>query len=447
MVATIPRALTYSPLDGIIFVNGTIRADSPRDITSASESVYLDNSTVPGLRMINCPTSNCTWEPFETLAVCSRCTEMSSVLEWTCATTPADWLSDGLGQGPFPNVTTCGYWFNQGNQSLLMSGYVVNDEKKRSQALAMRIFSLTDADPLSRAPILGGSLHFQDIRNPILDFLVSGTPDGTQGVYANKTPILHECSLHWCVNTIEAVVEWGIHSENVTNSVQLESSPAWPWFTFNDTEGLSHNRFQTNFSLNLPPRNNTELKDNTFTVGNLTMVKSVLAMDEIAPSYNYAMNEDSDAQLRWLNGGQFFYEVPVDLPYPNDMNPWLPPNDVSALVERWAGAMSVVIRTSPGYQMVSGTAWRSQTLVKARWEWISLPLVILGASLVFLVATVIVSSNEESHVGIWKTSVIAVLANGLGDEVQRIFGPNCKMGEAKAKAKEIRCKLQMDDIV
>jgi hypothetical protein len=40
-----------------------------------------------------------------------------------------------------------------------------------------------------------------------------------------------------------------------------------------------------------------------------------------------------------------------------------------------------------------------------------------------------------------------VLANGLGDEVQRVFGTNCKMGDAKAKAKEIKCKLLHDDIV
>ncbi|QDS69498.1 hypothetical protein FKW77_006844 [Venturia effusa] len=448
MIGTIPRALTYDPSDGTFFLNGTEQRTSSRDITAFSEPVFLGNGSIPELRL-SCPTANCTWESFDTLAVCSRCMDLSYMLNWSCKTAPADWLSTvASSDDSYPNVTACGYWFHQEEETVLMSGHVVFPNDTAGEALEMRIFSFTDPYVLSRQPILGGSLHFQDIQNPILDFLVAGTPEGSAGVYANKTPTLTECNLHWCVKTVESSFAWGRHDENTTKTTQLETSKEWPWYAFNDSEGKPHNRYLANFSLTLPPRNQPDLRNNSFLVTNLTAAKTILLMDEIAPSYVVAVDKSSSSQLRWLNGGQFFFDMPQELPMPALVNPWLPPNNITAHVEKLANLMTAVIRNTPDsnnkLQLVSGTAWNTRTFVHTRWEWISLPLGLLVLSLVFLNLTVAKTSRDEQQVGIWKTSVIAVLANGLGDDVQKSFGPNCRMGEARAKSRQIKVKLQQD---
>lgn len=39
---------------------------------------------------VNCETGNCTWEPFDTLAVCNSCTDMTPFLQRDCATGDED---------------------------------------------------------------------------------------------------------------------------------------------------------------------------------------------------------------------------------------------------------------------------------------------------------------------------------------------------------------------
>jgi hypothetical protein len=266
LAGSIPRASIFDPPDGIFSVNGSQRISSPANLTINSEPFFHGDGTIPDL-LSKCPTSRCTWKPYETLAVCSKCSDVSQNLQWGCATTPSDWLSDvALSDKPYPNATACGYWFGQGNHTALMSGYVVSSNGTQGEALVTRLFPLTDPDPLSRKPIFGGTLQFSDIHNPIIDFLIAGTPDGPAGAYANKTPTLNECVLHWCVNTLESSVESGRISENIAQSVQLDTSSGWPWFTFNDSQGLTHNRYLANFSLTVPQRDQPDLKNNIFMV-------------------------------------------------------------------------------------------------------------------------------------------------------------------------------------
>jgi hypothetical protein len=80
--------------------------------------------------------------------------------------------------------------------------------------------------------------------------------------------------------------------------------------------------------------------------------------------------------------------------------------------------------------------------VKIRWIWVTLPLSLLVFSFIFLLATVIRSSRDEDTVGIWKTSALAVLFNGLGDDVQSNVGPHVRMGEARSKARDMKVHLE-----
>lgn len=50
-----------------------------------------------------CPTGRCEWPPYETLAVCSACEDISHLLEYACLQTKMDWLRDA--KGPNWNYT------------------------------------------------------------------------------------------------------------------------------------------------------------------------------------------------------------------------------------------------------------------------------------------------------------------------------------------------------
>ena len=98
---------------------------------NGTQAVPFGNGTRPDVPL-SCPTSNCTWPDYETLAVCSKCTRMeaSDVLTYACMNTTIDWSVHYTGHvkpGKMPNGTVCGYFINATSTApILMSGYVVN---------------------------------------------------------------------------------------------------------------------------------------------------------------------------------------------------------------------------------------------------------------------------------------------------------------------------------
>lgn len=126
-------------------------------------------------------------------------------------------------------------------------------------------------------------------------------------------------------------------------------------------------------------------------------------------------------------------------------NPWSREETLAERFGNIAQAMTHVIRNAPSpdgtQELMLGTSWDQRTHVFIRWGWIILPLFLLLLSLLLLIGTVVKSTREESVVGIWKTSVIAILFNGIDDSVQNSVGPNCRMTEARTRAREFTVKL------
>jgi hypothetical protein len=448
--ATIPRALSYIQPDGLFFVNGSERLSPGNSIIYYSGPLLNTlgpNQDVPSLN-VKCPTSNCTWEPFETLSICSRCEDISAYLRFGCATTPANWLSNAtsISDDPHTNITACGYSLHiEGGAPLFVSGYALNPDGTPGEALTTRIFPLTDPNPYSRQPVYGGSLRFKDIHNPIFDFFISGTPDGHPAVYANRTPVVNECVLYWCVKTVESSVYQGNHYETTTQTVQLNTQETYPWHVRNTSNG-AYVSYLANFHLALPTREQTKLYKNSFYISNVTAMQTIGLFDEYGPSYVTASNISSTPQFRWLNGGQFFDDFGQEIPMPTLSNPWLPSNiNISEHLDNWATGINTLIRnTFDGnntLQLVNGSAWAERPSLSVQWIWLVFPMALLAFSLFFLVNVIVKSSRESACIGIWKTSVIAVLFNGLGDDVQNSFGSNCTMGEARAKAETMHITL------
>jgi hypothetical protein len=445
-IATVPRATTYAAQSDFSRFNDSARLFAPRDLEAFTEEVFFNSGTLPKLN-VTCSTSNCTWEPFDTLGICSKCVDISHELKFDCLTSVAEWLpSVALTDATYPNVTACGYYLipdTPDSFPLLMNGYVVDEKGNPGEALSMRIFPFLDV--YSRQAYFGGSLHFKDFQTPISDFLIAATEGGPKGVYANETATAHECILFWCTKTIQSAYYWGQQQETTSNILPMETQDQSPWQFIQGAKGIL-TRYNSNFTRTLPSRNQPDLRNNTFSISNVTALQAVLLTDDIAPSYVVAANASDSPQIKWLNGPE--YDDPLLVPYPDSSNFWSPPNDVAARFNFLADVLTGLIRNSAGegndQAHVQGIAWDQRTGVQVRWAWFSLPVVLLVFSVVFLFVTVYKSSKDEEFVGIWKTSSIAVLFNGLGDDVQKTVGPNCRMGEARAKARVLKVKILPD---
>jgi hypothetical protein len=453
--SAIPRVVNYDPSFTPVFQFGFEVTSEDKGFAIAARDFFYDNGTQPvpfgnGTRPeipVSCPTSNCTWPEYETLAVCSSCVDVSAALNITfgCLDMTIEWSADWTGplrKIPYPNGTVCGHFMNITENPILLSGYILeeasNISRKAGEALIVRTIPLTDFD--TKMPLFqNGSISFKNIQYPILDALVASAVNGSDGVYRNEVPIVHECILSWCIQTIKSTYDWGKYSENITSThLNIPQVPGpWPWETF-EVESGTFLLYTQNVTVQpeRPEGSNTTIFNRAYELSNITVANTMNMFDDIFPSYYTAKEPGAQPVLRHKN-------------YPDgpkvrtlDFNPWQASNNVTRHMERLASAMTNVIRSSTSKVMISGNAYNKETFVSVRWEWLTLPLGLLCISFIFLAATVAKSAVERDRVGVWKTSAYATLLYGLPDDMQKKITRSSSTGTPRSKAKELKVKLQ-----
>jgi hypothetical protein len=398
---SMPRSTWYSP-NATIYLSQGIELLSPNPELEASVSRWFYAvDIVPELKQIQCPTANCTWGPFETLAICSACTDKASrLLTFGCFDEPGDWLPSPMSlnstsQGTSSeNTTSCGYFLNATSDSrVLMTSYAIERiTMKPKEALATRIFPLIDTN--TRQRYYSGSLEFQDFTKPIVDVLIVGNSD-VASIYKNSTPVAHECSLTWCVKTVTAESFFGSLTENEIRSWQNETYGIDPWRFSTSASGIEMYEYIGNVTLNPPivERQPQQAEPTTFGLTNNTMLSTIFLTDYFAPSYFTANNATSPLTCRYrtMSGNETFTV---------DYNPWAA--NTTEQISKIAEVMSITIRNTPSsegnrVETIGGIAWELRPHVKIRWLWITLPAIILVLSGLFVVSTVVKTSKEVEY--------------------------------------------------
>ncbi|KAL5115859.1 hypothetical protein ACEQ8H_006261 [Pleosporales sp. CAS-2024a] len=460
--SAIPRVTNYNPTYIPLYIQGVEQVQTDNNVDAIIKQFFYQNGTQPvsygnGTRPdipLSCPTSNCTWPIYETIAVCSKCEEVSHLLDitYSCKHTSIDWSAKWTGplsKDPFANGTVCGYFLNATSEfPILLSGWNVNTTTKGStagEALLVRTVPLTDFD--TKAPLYGdGSVNFKNIPDPILDALVASAVDGAESVYSRQPPLVHECLLAWCVQSIKSSYDWGRYSENITSRYfeKVEAHDKWPWEAVQAGDGGVYLSYNQNITLT-PPRPNADASPHTvlsesYRVSNRTMANIMYIFDDFFPS-TYSVDKGSkEPVLRFKNY--------ADGPSTRSLrfNAWLAPNNITQYMERLAGALTNAVRSSTNREMIPGEAYSRESYVSVRWEWLTLPLGLLCISFVFLAATVAKSAIEIDRLGIYKNSAYATLLYGLSDEMQHKITRSGSKSTPRAKAKELKVKLQANGV-
>jgi hypothetical protein len=231
--------------------------------------------------------------------------------------------------------------------------------------------------------------------------------------------------------------------ENVTNSVQVPST-----FSNNPWRDATSSWYQSMFSLVLPDAQAPGGYAN-FSVNNVTARAAYQAVEQIIPhswleGFPETEHEESGqafVKWQWRIVQSIFLQISEA-----NATQWLPPGNTSQLVTSLAHDMSVSLRrTAIGFTSEipqwQGDAWEQETRVHIRWAWFILPACLLLFSFLFLAVTIVRSEKGEKKIGIWKSSALAVLFNGLGEDVQDSVGTLTNLGEARARARRIHVHL------
>ncbi|CAN9085845.1 unnamed protein product [Alternaria alternata] len=366
--SSIARTVRYEPEFGVEYQNGIPIVQLDADILSVADPFFLDNGTKPmpfgnasrAEVPLSCPSSNCTWPSYETLGMCTQCVEAPELLNFTCMFTQVDWTSTlNATESSYPNATVCGYFLNSTSETpVLMSGYILGEDgKTKGEALLMRTLPLTTNS--MREPLYGdGSINFKDMRNPIVDALISGATNGSE-VYADKMPTLHECVISWCVKTIHSSYYLGTYEEEVTHVFLNETKGPYPYVTTEiPEEDIVMTDYIENVTISAPPTAQN-FSESGWGVSNDTHLYLLAIFDRIFPSFTSVANTSSEPLLRWRTGHPTQVRTKI-----LDFNPWLSPNNITRHMERMATTITNAIRSSTSSESILGQAFDNEIYVE-----------------------------------------------------------------------------------
>jgi len=221
------------------------------DFSMQSAVLYGINERVDAVTQqspFKCPTGNCTWPAYESLAVCSQCYDVSSGFERIkkYGTLFEDLHEVGLGfpAGVFGNSTV----FRLPNGLMIdnLDGWNPNGHSTGEAKIAVNATVLMTT--------LGTGNTSQTVSMQAVDTLIWSTtmlrtdpdPKKPRAVWPNIPVMATECAVFYCVKKYETAVTNGVlveHASRVANTTRSPNS----WLPLNAglAKGLREDRFKT----------------------------------------------------------------------------------------------------------------------------------------------------------------------------------------------------------
>ncbi|KAK4548647.1 hypothetical protein LTR36_009558 [Oleoguttula mirabilis] len=329
------------------------------------------------VNLVDCDTGNCTFAEYTSLAICSKCADISDTVVIPCNTTECS--SSQRIHLPDDSLSLD-----------TMNGYV----NITSDTVYPDASVLSDIGPLIARYRGLGSVSFPQTQ-----------PNAT------------ECAIYWCVQTYNAEVLASSFIENISATwTNLTSSARTSYGDGNDIV-LTPDHCYVNGTL-YTVQNNTG--DCVFGVDALSQraLQNYLVGDTNSTGFLTGGVESvdataTDASTRWLSSTLAANTLIAPCSgYENDCTSdfYGPFNSTIANMTYYmTNNLRKTTDTGPGYSY--GTMSDSETHFHARWGWLAYPIAIVLISLLFVIVTIIKSKNHDP----WKSSVVALMFHGFQD--------------------------------
>ncbi|POS72857.1 hypothetical protein DHEL01_v208754 [Diaporthe helianthi] len=347
---------------------------------------------------VNCETGNCTWEPFDTLAVCNSCTDMTPFLQRDCENGGDD----------------CGW--------KLMSGPVLNSSD---------VFSMT-SQFLSTE---GGASW-----STIMKLTFMGTESNTAEA-GNTQPWARQCVLSACVQTIKSQIMNGNLVENVTHTVENKTTVSKNAMSelapivvtadssaYNTTSPAAEYLFSAEAMLGMRTWFAQLFANGSATRTDSAINKTLKSPDNAPIAVNLTVGISSGATFFDTDIVQAFY-----------WNYYQYPSGLDMLMDDLSVSLTVAFRSLWGSEAVNGTALRYESFVFVRWGFIT-PLV-LSVTLTTAFLAQAMYHSWRCDAKLWKSSLLAVLFHGLEPDVRERFADAGEFELQRRIARDVKVRL------
>lgn len=377
--ASVPFGQNYTLLGKY---SGNGRNDLEQSMKAAIyDGVMYSNVSETGAAIsAQCPTGNCTFPPYASIAVCSKCADITSKIDKVCIPINSIMSSAKCEMHPtIPNGLQLpngdGYYLMNHNQYNFMNmagDHYMDSYYKNDRTMSEN--KTLSPDVFSKIAMLLVNISLDDLR-----FGPTNRPKPDEML--NRT-IAFECIFSFCVQTYTGQVSNGVFTEKPGR--QFTSTNLTRFWYYNDT--VIHVPAD-----HLPD----DATNSTFTV-----------VSNVQLSFNSYFN----SLFNGTGGGNFANGISG---FSTDVAGALfrsGPDKIPQSMQKLATSMTNNMRLRGG-TAVRGTASLQQSYIDVRWLWLLLPLIMILGAAVFLQQTV--WQSRRWGVPMWKSNALAVMVHGI----------------------------------
>ncbi|ODM19713.1 hypothetical protein SI65_04699 [Aspergillus cristatus] len=323
-----------------------------------------------------CPSGNCTWPPFQSLGWCSQCEDITSKATLAnCTDIPE---STNMTE---PHVYPCNVTVPGGN-----SASVPIQVSKTNGVTMLQM----PTDMLWTVGIRPPGV-FAGVENPLIVLghaTMQDYPTRTSSSHPEKDMKIEkatQCVLSPCMRTYSVSVSGG-------NPTTHLSPPIWGelFDGYLDLQDSCNAVFQSE-------------------AGNITAGVSpsfVYNFESLHHSMEFTTLWNQYGDGMWVQSGEVYEDTLRRLQI---LSPEEIMQNIAASLTKYALENST--------ETVRGTMSVSRSFVSVEWEWITLPAIILLASMALFISTVV--KNKKHGLNLWKSAILPVLYHGLDDDILR----------------------------
>jgi hypothetical protein len=400
--ALLPVAYDYGPsgVGGFFAANLTMKAAAYAGIVSPLDSTFNMTSS--------CPSGNCTWPPFQTLGVCSSCTNLTDQIK-SVPIAPENFNGAGPSNFHLPNG------FNLTTKETLNSQGLTYMNVSTTAHMYSETYSTVDDFTLNNL-----SIAYTERGSLMIDIFVLRLRGLSNA--GDDVTFAQECVLQYCVKNISAVQRNGELIENEHHTWSNNSEPARKFY-------LGYLQSDATAWIPLyflqPPG-----QDKVFRVGHAAQVQMTSWLDR--QLRGTATRQPPDA-------GEFFGTDQIqgiDAAFDQDET------GLEQAMANVASAMTTALRMSSS-EMAQGVVFVSEVYISIQWAWITLPLLLYALAVGFVVSVAWSCGHDTEgvKVHVWKNSLLAALFHGLDQGLLVKVGHLDEQKLIDEAAKDLKVKL------
>ncbi|RYO90226.1 hypothetical protein DL766_009935 [Monosporascus sp. MC13-8B] len=397
--ASVNRALNYTgALPGNTSETGFVPILPLK--SAVYNGLFAENGRPGAALAFECQSGNCTWDPYETLGVCSECHSLTEYMRQYCAPGTAD-------------DDDCGWQVPQGARL----------------ASRLEVFGMT-----SYIPAAGGDMPHATIMKLI--FMGTEAQDGRAG---ELKPWARECSLSACLQTLETTVANGVLTEKVAraelNNTVVDIRDSGDGGKDNGVYFTGSLDNSTAYLLGIEAMLSMRGWFATL-FANGSAVRSAADFNRTVTDSTVVVNLTVG-----ISSGETFFDSDIVTAF--YWNYYEYAGGLDMLMADVATSMTVAFRSFLGAAPVPGHAVSQQSYVHVRWGFAVVPIVVVVATALFLALAI--HRARQSGTEPWKSSALAMLFHGLDEDVRARFDEIGGLDEKKRQAKGVKVQLDESD--